>query len=481
MSTTILWFRQDLRLTDNPALTAALQSGGRVIPLFVDSTTEPMPWRDGSASRWWLHHSLKAISAEFECRGSRLIIRRGPADQALQRIVAEAGADAVYWNRLYEPAHIARDRSIQRELEQRGLAVRSFNATLLHEPWEVMNTSGEPYRVFTPYWRALQRAGMEFSASTAPTALPPPQEDLETVPVDDLGWQPRIPWDAGLRSTWTPGEAGAQGRLERFLDTTLADYTTGRDFPDRPGTSGLSPHLHFGELGPRQIAAAVLGRLRHFPSACPESQAFGYLREIAWREFAYHLLYHFPATTDHPFDARFGAFPWTEGEWMLRAWQTGQTGYPWVDAGMRQLWHTGWMHNRVRMAAASLLTKNLRIRWQQGASWFWDTLVDADLANNTLGWQWSAGCGADAAPFFRIFNPVVQAQRFDPLGAYVRQWVPELSRLPDRHLHQPWTAPPGILHQAGVELGITYPKPVVDWKQSREAALAAFALLKQAN
>jgi deoxyribodipyrimidine photo-lyase len=482
MSVTIVWFRQDLRLTDNPALTAALHTDGRVIPLFIDSSADPLPWRDGAASRWWLHHSLTALSAELARRGSGLVIRRGPAERALRQLITETKADKVVWNRLYEPAHIARDQAIKRELKQRGVAVESFNGALLHEPWQVVNASGEPYRVFTPYWKALQRSGLEFPLSDAAATLPPLPDTLESVPVAELGWLPRMAWDAGFRPVWTPGEAGAQHQLERFLKTALADYTTGRDFPDRPGTSRLSPHLHFGELGPRQIAVAVLGRMRHFPSECPESQAFGYLREIAWREFAHHLLYHFPSTAEQPLDARFNDFPWTADDGpLLRAWQTGQTGYPWVDAGMRELWQTGWMHNRVRMAVASLLTKNLRLPWQHGARWFWDTLVDADLANNSLGWQWSAGCGADAAPYFRIFNPVLQGQRFDPEGTYLRTWVPELNRLPDRYLHQPWTAPPVVLREAGIELGTTYPLPVVDLKQSREAALAAFALLKEAN
>ncbi len=346
----------------------------------------------------------------------------------------------------------------------------------------MLNGSGEPYRVFTPYWKALQRSGLEQTVIAAPDALPPVPESLVGLSIEDLGLLPRIPWDSGFHEHWVPGERGAQDALQSFLDGAIKNYREGRDFAGRPGTSRLSPHLRFGELGPRQAAAAVLAQLRHFPTACSESQAYSYLRELGWREFAYHLLYHFPTTAEQPLDARFQTFPWADDtSGHLDAWQRGLTGYPWVDAGMRELWHTGWMHNRVRMATASLLTKNLRIPWQRGAEWFWDTLVDADLANNTLGWQWSAGCGADAAPYFRIFNPVLQGQRFDPDGCYVRRWLPELSRLPDACLHQPWVAPASALAAAGIELGRTYPRPVVDLKASRETALAAFATIKTAR
>lgn len=479
MSTAIVWFRQDLRLTDNPALTAAAKEGHRIIPLFIESNSVPLPWCDGSASRWWLHHSLTALGAALQRLGSRLIVRRGPATQALADVIRESMAEAVFWNRLYEPAHIVRDQAVQTALERQGLTVRTFNGALLQEPWQILNGSGEPYRVFTPYWKALQRRGLESAVTVAPEIMPPVPANLPSMSVDEVGLLPKIPWDAGFHDAWIPGETGAQSRLQQFLDTALADYGAARDFPDRPGTSRLSAHLHFGELSPRQVAAAVLEQLRHFPEKCSESQAYSYLREIAWREFAHHLLYHFPHTPEQPLDVRFREFPWAgAADQHLKVWRAGRTGYPWVDAGMRELWRTGWMHNRVRMAVASFLTKNLRIPWQHGAQWFWDTLVDADLANNTLGWQWSAGCGADAGPYFRILNPVLQGQRFDPEGAYVRKWVPELKRLPDRYVHQPWTAPPMVLRETGVELGASYPLPIVDLKQSRDAALAAFSLIK---
>jgi deoxyribodipyrimidine photo-lyase len=471
MRTALVWFRQDLRLADNPALTAALAAFERVVPVYIHAPVSGATWPMGSASRWWLHHSLAALDHSLRERGSRLVIRRGPSFQTLAGLISETGATGFFWNRCYEPSAIARDTEIKRVLREEGFTVETYNAGLLYEPWAIQREGNAPYRVFTPFWKAMQRQGLDFPVAPAPEALPPVADALWSLPVEELGLLPKLAWDAGFYDHWQPGEAGAARRLAEFVAEALAGYKERRDRPDVPDTSRLSPHLHFGEIGPRQIVQAARG--------AAEVGAEAYIREIAWREFAHHLLYHFPDTTDAPLDERFAAFPWAENyQEPLAAWQRGQTGLPWVDAGMRELWHTGWMHNRVRMVVASLLTKNLLIPWQEGARWFWDTLVDADLANNTLGWQWTAGCGADAAPYFRVFNPVLQGARFDPEGAYVRRWVPELARLPAAYIHQPWEAPPAVLHEAGVNLGESYPWPIVDLRASRERALAAFARIK---
>jgi deoxyribodipyrimidine photo-lyase len=475
MATAILWFRRDLRLADNPALLRALRAVRRLVPLYIHAPDEEADWRPGAASRWWLHHSLAALDESLRPKGSRLLIRRGPSLETLRQIARETGASQVYWNRLYEPANIARDTAIKQALRGDGLAVESCNSALLREPWAVARGKGEPYKVFTPYWQALQKQGLGEPPQAAPDALPPPPPGLESLERDSLRLLPSLPWDGGLRQAWQPGEAGAWARLDAFIGEAAADYATERDRPGHPGTARLSPHLHFGEIGPRQIVHALQTRL-------PPGQAGAesHLRQLGWREFAHHLLFHFARTPDSPLDSRFQRFAWNSpDDGTLRAWQQGMTGIPLVDAGMRELWHTGWMHNRVRMVAASWLVKNLRLHWLEGARWFWDTLVDADLANNTLGWQWVAGCGADAAPYFRVFNPVLQGERFDPDGDYVRRWVPELAKLPARHIHQPWQAPAALLQSCGIRLGLDYPHPQADLKASREQALEAFRQLGQ--
>lgn len=470
MATAILWFRRDLRLADNPALLQSLQAAERVVPVYIHAPEEEGVWADGSASAWWLRHSLKALDESLRRLGSGLLIRRGPSLATLRKLILETGAGQVHWNRVYEPAAIARDKAIKQALREDGLIVQSHNAGLLREPWEITRGKGEPYKVFTPYWKALQAHGIGEAAVPAPSGLPPFPRPLEGLAVDDLGLLPKIPWDGGLRENWSPGEVGAWDRLDSFMRQAVARYAEERDRPDHDGTSLLAPHLHFGEISPRQIVNALQARL-----AEGKDVSDCYTRQLAWREFAHHLLFHNPQTPESPLDRRFENFPWNDPQpERLQAWQQGRTGIPLVDAGMRQLWQTGWMHNRVRMVAASFLVKNLRIHWLEGARWFWDTLVDADLANNTLGWQWVAGCGADAAPYFRIFNPVLQGGRFDPAGGYVRQWVPELSRLPSSLIHQPWQAPAVLLQTYGVRLGVDYPYPIVDLKASREAALAAF-------
>ncbi|WP_127478595.1 cryptochrome/photolyase family protein [Sulfurivermis fontis] len=467
MTTALLWFRRDLRLADNPALRAALAHGERVIPLYIDT---PEAHNEGAAARWWLHHSLAALDASLQQKGSRLLLRRGDALEVLRAVAREGGATAVYWNRVYEPAAMARDNGIMQALRADGISVASSNALLLNEPWHLLKADGAPYRVFTPYWNAAQRRGFDLALHAAPAALPPVPAGLRSEPLEALQLLPRIRWDGGLAAQWRPGEAGAVQRLTAFLGDALAAYAVERDRPDHTGTARLSPHLHYGEVSPQRLVTMVQQRLAMQRDAGLTQNAESWLRQLAWREFAHQLLYHFPHTVNEPLDARFARFPWrrdyTED---LIAWQHGDTGIPIVDAGMRELWHSGWMHNRVRMIAASFLTKNLLIPWQEGARWFMDTLVDADLANNTLGWQWVAGCGADAAPYFRIFNPVSQGEKFDPLGNYVRRWVPELTKLPDKYVHQPWNAPQPPTH---------YPPPLVDLKASRERALEAYAGIK---
>ncbi len=480
---TLLWFRQDLRLSDNAALAAALARGAPVVPTFIYDEAGEGAWPLGGASKWWLHHSLAALDASLRERGLRLVILRGDSERELGRLVEATGAGAVYWSRRYEPAIRVRDAAIEARFAADGVEAKSFNSALLFEPDTIRNKQGGPFQVFTPYWRRCTALGFPAPAKSGGTKpLPGPSSWPASLAPEALDLLPRIRWDAGLAARWTPGEAGAQKRLKRFCGgEAVHAYDRRRDFPASDGTSGLSPHLHWGEIGPRQIVAAVQapGRRRGLDPASNGARAF--LAELGWREFAYHLLYHLETTPEQPLRAEFERFPWAEdpGGKNLRAWRRGRTGYPIVDAGMRELWATGWMHNRVRMIAASFLVKHLRLPWQRGAAWFWDTLVDADLANNTLGWQWSAGCGADAAPYFRIFAPVTQGKKFDPGGAYVRRWVPELARLPDKFLHAPWTAPAEVLAQAGVRLGKNghYPAPIVDHAAARAEALAAFRTL----
>jgi len=473
MTTALVWFRRDLRLTDNPALQAALEGGYAPVPVYLHAPHEEGDWAPGAASQAWLGRSLAALDIQLRTRGSRLILRRtGSSLDALIGLAAQCDAKAVFWNRLYEPVSMARDGEIKSALRGLGMRAESFNAALLAEPWSVQTGSGDPYRVFTPFWKSLSQRIDAQVPWQPPARLPVPDgfdvlAGLEPA-LDGLELSPALGWDDGFWSRFEPGEVAASKRLEDFIQGQLAGYAEHRDRPDLDGCSRLSPHLHFGEIGPRQIH----WRLRRIADDAGLSDgAAVFLRELGWREFAHHLLYHFPRSCVEDFNPRFAEFPWNGVEDEKRvAWQRGRTGIPIVDAGMRELWATGWMHNRVRMIVGSLLTRNLRYHWRHGARWFWDTLVDADLANNTAGWQWIGGTGADAAPYFRIFNPISQARKFDPEGAYVRRWVPELAALPDKLLAEPWTDP-GRLARLAPE----YPRqPIVDLKASREAALAAY-------
>ena len=468
----VVWFREDLRLADNPALHAGLARGEPVVCVYV-LETDRIVRPHGSASRWWLHHSLAALGSDLAKRGGGLILRRGPAATVVPALAREVDAGAVYWNRRYGSAEGVDDATAE-ALSTAGIASESFNAKLLREPWDVETKSGGSFKVFTAYWRAAS-AGPE---TGDPLPAPSRIEGLATPPrSDDLAAWALLPtkpdWAKDFGDTWTPGEAGAQARLADFLKDRLEEYDLRRDFPASEVTSRLSPHLAFGEIGPRQVFAA-LSATRH-----PGSEAARRFRsEIGWREFSYHLLAQEPDLAGTNFNKAFDDFSWRDAPADLHAWQRGRTGYPIVDAAMRQLWQTGWMHNRLRLIVGSFLVKDLLIDWRAGEAWFWDTLVDADPANNPANWQWVAGSGADAAPYFRVFNPILQGEKFDPDGVYVRRWVPELAQLPDKLIHQPWTATPLELASAGIELGKTYPHPIVDHKAGRERALKAYATIR---
>ncbi len=472
--TALLWFRQDLRLRDNPALLHAVENGYKIIPVFILDDENAKDWKHGGASRWWLHRSLEALN---ESLSKRMVFRKGNAADILPELIKQSGASSVFWSRCYEPWRIARDKAIKTALKDAGITAETFNATLLWEPWEVQKDDGTPYKVFTPFYRrGCVNAGEPPAPKPAPKSIA--YADFKaTGSLDDLDILPRIQWYAEMAKLWQPGEEGAQKRLKTFLQDGLGNYKEGRNRPDWENISRLSPHLHFGEISPRQawhdaIAAGAAQNL--------ESDTDCFCSELGWREFAHSLLYYNPDMPEQPLQKKFEDFPWDKNDAALAAWQTGQTGIPIVDAGMRQLWRTGWMHNRVRMIVGSLLVKNLRLPWQEGERWFWDTLVDADLANNACGWQWIAGCGADAAPYFRVFNPVSQGEKFDPNGDYVREFVPELKEMPAKYIHAPWDAPPLVLREASVTLGQTYPLPITDLKASRDEALEAFKSIKSA-
>jgi deoxyribodipyrimidine photo-lyase len=479
MKTTIHWFRNDLRLADNPALLHAAEQGA-VVPVFIWHPDEYGTWQPGGASKWWLHESLAALCAALEKIGSRLILRRGSPLDVLKALAITSKADAVVWNRRYEPELIESDKRVKRGLDEADIEVKSFNGALLFEPWEAQTKQGNPYQVYSPFRRFVEALPEPDKPKAAPKSLGAPWKWPASDQLDDLGLIPSIKWYNGMADEWQPGEAGATKRLRTFVKDPIETYKEARDYPAQHATSKLSPHLHFGEISPARAYHAARKRLKDAASKSEKDNINHFISEVLWREFGHHLIYHFQQTPDKPLRQKYADFPWVDqtkgqGQAALAAWQKGQTGYPIIDAGMRQLWHTGWMHNRVRMIVASFLVKHLLISWHEGAKWFWDTLVDADLASNTLGWQWAGGCGADAAPYFRIFNPMTQGQKFDAEGDYVKKWCPELKDVPSKYIHQPWECPPMQLQQAGVSLGETYPEPIVDHKQARERALEALS------
>ena len=465
-SPVIIWLRRDLRLADNPALQAGVESGKPLILLYIDEANKGRAM--GAASKVWLHHSLTSLSTAIAKKGGQLILRRGDAADILNEIIADTGADEIHWNRRYEGWARDMDQALKSNLKLRGLKVESHKANLLIEPWEVATKTGGFYKVFTPFWRAV-RANF-----TVDPDLPAPiklncVEGLKSDKARDWNLLPTCPnWGTKIMSYHEAGEAPAMRRLKSFLVGPVGQYDAQRDRPDdETGTSKLSPHLAFGEISPRQIWNAAYG-------IGGDSDKF--LSEIGWREFSYTLLFYNPHLARQNYKAEFDKFPWDSDPAKVEAWRRGQTGYPFVDAGMRELWQTGWQHNRVRMVCASFLIKHLLTDWRVGEDWYWDTLLEADPASNAASWQWVAGSGADASPYFRIFNPFTQGEKFDPNGDYVRKYVPELAKLPKKYIHQPWAAPKEVLDQSGVELGKTYPKPLVDHKTARERALAGYKI-----
>ena len=468
-----MWFRQDLRLADNPALVDACERG-EIIPVYILDDENADSWKIGGASRWWLHHALEDLNRSLN---QGLQLYKGEASAILSVLAHQTGAEAIVWNRCYEPWRIVRDANIKSALKGQGLDVQSFNGSLLWEPWQVLKKDSTPYKVFTPYYR---RGCLSAVAPRQPIPIPKSINISKTsnhsLRLEDLNLLPKINWDGEMNARWDISEAAAHTRLDEFVMDDLQDYREGRNFPNKPNVSRLSPYLHFGQISPN-IAWHRASEAGAFVTN--EQSLDTFLSELGWREFSNYLLYHFPKLPTDNLQARFDLFPWAENtDADLKAWQRGNTGYPLVDAGMRELYNTGYMHNRVRMVVGSFLVKNLLVHWHHGERWFWDCLVDANLASNSASWQWIAGCGADAAPFFRIFNPITQSEKFDKQGAYIRRYVPELANLPDKYIHAPWLAPSEILTAAGVGIGIDYPAPIIDIKESRERALAAFAVTK---
>lgn len=468
----ILWFRQDLRTIDNPALAAAALAG-KILPVYILDDTNADRWHMGAASRWWLHHSLNRLN---EALDYRLHVYQGDPLQLLPSLCADHDVSSVFWNRCYEPWQIERDSRIKTLLQKSAIDVQSFNGSLLWEPWQIAKQDGTPYKVYTPFFNkgCLSAATPRLPLGEAQNPVLTDRSQSSSA-IDNLGLLPTLNWHESIAREWQPGQQGAAERLETFLETGLQNYKKGRDFPAVHAVSRLSPHLHFGEISPNQVWFRAQ---QEFQSRGLETNGEHFQRELGWREFSYYLLYHFPSLPTDNFQSKFDRFPWQQDEELFRKWCHGETGYPIVDAGMRELWQTGYMHNRVRMIVASFLVKNLLIHWHRGAEWFWDCLVDADLANNSASWQWVAGSGADAAPYFRIFNPVTQGIKFDPEGEYVRRFVPEITNLPNRHVHDPSSAPASVLEQAGIQLDNVYPSAIVDLKSSRERALRAFNELK---
>ena len=467
----IHWFRQDLRITDNPSLETAAEFD-TVLPIYILDDENSQEFKMGSASRWWLHNSLQSLNESLD--GKLSIYSQNP-EIVIQELLKKYEVKAVFWNRCYEPWRIDRDIDIKAYLDDKNIENKSFNSHLLWEPWEISKDDGTPYRVFTPYYKKGCLNAEEPRLPSKNLKIDTIFYDQDCEQIDTLDLLPRINWYSQIQEAWKPGEEGAQKRLDQFLEEGLLDYKEGRNFPFKENVSRLSPHLHFGEISPNEVwyqaktkesVSGIQKSLEHF------------LSELGWREFSYYLLYHFPSLPKQNFQAKFNKFPWIKNESFLESWQKGETGYPIVDAGMRELWQTGYMHNRLRMVVGSFLVKNLLIDWREGEDWFWDCLVDADLASNSAGWQWVAGSGADAAPYFRIFNPVTQGLKFDPEGEYTKKYVPELKLLPNKFLFSPWEAPKEILEKAGIELGKDYPEPIVDLKYSRELALEAFGKTK---
>ena len=472
----LVWFRRDLRLADNPALHAAAKSGRPVVPVYVLDES-PAVRSLGAASAWWLDKSLAALGADLERAGSRLILRRGAAETVIPALAQELDAGLVVWNDLFDPGYPERDAALAKAVQAQGVGVETLNGCYLLRPDEVEKKAGGAFNVFTPFWRAAKAHVKVGPAHPRPRTLKAPAAWPASDALGDWGLHPTRPdWSQGF--DWSPGEADADRLLDAFTAGALRGYTQARDRPGVEGSSRLSAHLHWGEIGPRQLWRAAHHAIeRH---TAPEAEADKFLAELGWREFNLQILFHHGDLSKVSFDPKFKGFPFRRDAKGLEAWKRGRTGYPIVDAGMRQLWELGWMHNRVRLITASFLVKHLLVDWREGEAFFWDTLVDADHANNAGNWQWVAGSGADASPWFRIFNPVTQGEKFDPEGDYVRRWVPELARVPAKVIHAPWTAAPGVLEAAGVKLGHDYPEPIVDHAAARVRALDALRNMRAA-
>ncbi len=484
MATALVWFRQDLRMADNPALCAACEcintcddSGNKneIIPLYIYDTSLEEQASLGGASKWWLHHALNDLAARFD---NKLIVRAGKPLDVIQSLCKDYDIDAVYWNRMYESWARERDSEIKKTLKSNGIEAKSYNGSLLWEPMDVLKNDGTPYKVFTPYYRkgCLRRASPRYPLPEPKFTLFHTLKSEADSAISRLNLLPNIPWDDTIKNVWQVSENAAKNKLKNFIGSAIQAYTDARNLPAVKGTSQLSPYLHFGQISPHQIWYAVHDA---FGGDVSQQGVDTYLSEIGWREFSYYLLYHFPHMPHQNFNAKFNKVTWRNSESDFKAWIRGKTGVPIVDAGMRELWQTGYMHNRVRMIVGSYLVKNLLIDWRRGERWFWDCLLDADTASNAASWQWVAGSGADAAPYFRIFNPILQGEKFDKQGEYVKQFCPELSKLPQKYIHKPWEASDDVLAAAGVTLGKHYPKPLVDLKLSRQRALDAFAAMKE--
>ena len=465
---TIVWIREDLRIFDNPALHYAAQKGA-VLPVYI------YPEGLGGASYWWLHHSLEKLIAKFDQQGVQLILQSGKPEKILQSLSKKIGADEVVWNRVYSPVGIDQGKKVKEALSH--IKTQSFNAQLLIEPTQILNKQGTPFKVFTPFWRHCQSILNPLPLLSEPK-LKGIDGPIESQTLESWGLLPTKPnWAQGLSQRWQVGEDKAQKKWSTFLESTIDRYKEGRDFPAQDNTSYLSPHLAFGEISPKQIWFDVQQAIAS--NEIDSVNGAKFLAEIGWREFSRYLLVHFPHVIENPFNNRFEDFPWQNAPTLLNAWKQGQTGYPIVDAGMRELWATGYMHNRVRMVVASFLTKHCLMHWREGVDWFWDTLVDADIANNTASWQWASGCGADAAPYFRIFNPILQGEKFDKEGAYIKKWLPELEKLPTKYINKPWEADLTTLQQAEVSLDENYPHPIVNHREARELALNSYQSIKK--
>jgi deoxyribodipyrimidine photo-lyase len=479
----IVWFRDDLRLSDNPALHAAAQLGRPLVCIFVhDEETEGLRPL-GGAARWWLHGCLQELGTGLGSRGGRLLIFKGQASKIIPRLARSCKAAGVVWNRRYGAAERLTDEAIKTELKTHNIGAQSFNGHLLYEPWSLKSKSGGPFRVFSAFWRAAHASGEPGRPLAEPSRLEffdrADEIDRHSIALADLALEPSSPdWAGGLRARWQRGEAGAQARLKLFLENDITRYADSRDYPDRPATSKLSPYLRFGNISARQVWHAAVASTNAEQAGNTTRNLDKFLSELGWREFSNHLLFHNPDIASRNLQPKFDTMRWNDNATELRAWQQGKTGYPIVDAGMRELWTTGWMHNRVRMVVASFLVKHLLFDWRQGEAWFWDTLVDADMANNAASWQWVAGSGADAAPYYRVFNPVLQGEKFDPEGNYVRRWVPELSDVPTSVVHRPWQSETGYsaLKPAHAHAS-SYAKRLIDHDYARKRALESYKAL----